>query len=473
MADYDVFLYFSGDPDEKSNWDSEFSYYLGLVLRQIMDTPPRMMSNIKVPGATFHNENDRDISKVKAIVLITGKEDEQHVVSLKYFLNNLAAKNHKNYFIVRRPQRRISTLPEHLAGYPVYNFFEMNQSAGEVIEFKAAEHENNVNSYWEKLTDLAYDIKQLICADKAQDISTSRTNTIYLAEVSIDQSRNRDQLKRELLLSGYRVIPENPLPLSLKEFEDAVCSSLENSVLSVHLMGEIYGDTSENSDYSYPEIQNRLFIDVAKKLQGFDDVQPKISRIVWVQPTFEPYDEKQIQYLKRLKREISSLANSEYIQSSLHELKNVIDSKFTQIKKPVRPNLNQSEKDLLLIADDYRDIVCGFIKEEALKSSLNLTLLKTLTGVQDIGNMMSELKKYKNVLILNTKNDRDWLFSVLNLLARSKGYVNAVFPTVVGLFSPSQMKKMPEIDVLAIEPYVYSSKNINDMLDSFIKKIKA
>jgi hypothetical protein len=472
MADFDIFLYFSGDPKEMTDWDSEFSYLLGLVLNQIMDTPPKALSNINMPGTILvDTDNQGKLSKVKAFILVVGDENTQQTEELKQFINSLQTEQKKNILVVRRPQRRISPLPDFLISYTTFNFYEINYHTSQVLEFNPKEKGSSENHFWEKITDLAYDLKHLLFNTEPTDISVSRTNTIYLSEVSSDQHKNRDKLRRELLLSGYNVLPEYPLPVTLKEFEDAVCSCLEKSVLFIHMMGEVYGNPPDGSDYSYQEIQNRLFAEVAKRLQNFEDIQPKISRIVWVQPVFEPYEDKQVQYVKRLKREISISANSEYIQSNLYDLKNIIDQKFTIQRNPVMSAPPSVAPDLLLIADDYRDMACTAIKEEIEQASLRIILFKKLTGVQDIENMMDELKKYKNVLVLNTKNDHGWLYSVLNMLARSKGYLDAVTPSLVGLFSPFQIKKIPELRVLQIEPYTYSPKNINNIVKSFIIKI--
>jgi hypothetical protein len=473
MADFDIFLYFSGDPEEMTVWDSEFSYLLGLVLNQIMDAPPKALSNMNVPGTILVDKNKWDtLNKVRAFILVIGDENAQQSEELRRFVDCMQTGQKQNVLVVKRPQKHISPIPDFLIRYPSFNFYEINYHTSQVLEFNPKEKGIPENSFWEKITDLAYDLKKMLFHTETVDISVSRTNTIYLSEVSADQQKNRDKLRRELLLSGYNVLPEYPLPVTLKEFEDAVCSCLEKSVLFIHIMGEVYGSSPDNSDYSYQEIQNRLFCEVAKRLQNFDDIQPKISRMVWVSPVFEPYEDKQVQYVKRLKKEISISPNSEFIQSNLYDLKNIVDQKFASQRNPVMPASPPVSPDLLLIADDYRDIACNMIKEEAEQASLHITLLKKLAGVQDIENIMDELKKYRNVLILNTRNDRDWLYSILNMLARSKGYPGAVSPSVVGLFSPFQIKKIPELRTLRTSAYIYSHKNIDSIVKSFIINIQ-
>ena len=477
MADFDIYLYISGDSKEATNWDANFGYFLNTVLGQILENPPRMIANSNIPGTTYVSETKNvDLKKIQAFILVldgnTNNLSDFELV--KGFINQLSADQLSTVFLVRRPQSRITEIPEFLKKFPIYNFYEVAINTQIVFGFNPNEKGVSENSFWERLTDLAYDLKQLLFGKTKIEISDSRSNTIFLAEVSADQYKNRDRLRRELLLSGYHVLPEAPLPTGLREFEDEVRNMLEKSVISIHIMGELYGNTPENTDYSYQEIQNRLYLDVSKKLMGFDDVKPKINRIVWIQPIFDPYDEKQVQYIKRLRRDISISKDSELIQSTIHDLKTIVDQKFALFKAPLDDLLVTENEGILIIADDYRDIAYGAIKEELQHTALNMTLLKTVANSYgDFGIIVNEMKKFRNVLILNTKGDRDWLQSILNLLARSKGYIGALTSSRIGLFSPSQIKNVPQFHTLTIESYVYNSKNINTILQSFITKIKA
>jgi len=476
MTDFDIYLYISGNFKEPLNWDSEFGYFFNTVLNQIMENPPRIIANANVPGATIVKDLDKyDLKKAKAFIFVIGEKGGKgsEYEGIKKFLENLSSEQLSTVFLVCRPLERNSEIPDFLKKFPIYNFYELTLNTQVVFEFNPNEKGISENSYWERLTDLAYDLKNVLFGKVKVEISETRANTVFLAEVTPDQYKNRDRLRRELLLSGYNVLPDAPLPLNLRDFEDEVRNILEKSVLSIHIMGELYGNSPQNTDYSYQEIQNRLFLDVSKKLMGFDDIQPKLNRVVWIQPIFDPYDEKQVQYIKRLRRDISISKDSELIQSTIFDLKSIIDQKFAFFKAPLDELLADEKDGILLIADDYRDMACAAIKEELQNAALNLILLKAVANFQnDFGAIVNELKKYRNVLVLNTKGEFDWMQSILNLLARSRGYQGAVDNVTVGLFSSSQIKKIPDIYTLSIDTYVYNSKNINNILQSFITKVK-
>jgi hypothetical protein len=473
MSDY-IYLYFLGNFKEPATWDSKFSYFLGLLLRQIMKTPPRLLSNMDVPGAAMSTlTNPEEMNHTKIFIFILGGEDNVPIYGnhVGQFINSLSAGQELHILTVRRPQKYVTEIPAMLLAYPGYNFYDIDPSTQTIEEHYPDGNDNSDQLFWERLTDVAYDLKYLLIRRNKPDMLADRNHTVFLAEVSADQYRNRERLKRELLASGYHVLPLSSLPLSIREFEDTVCTCLEKSILSVHIMGELYGDTPEGLDYSFQEIQNRLFTEVAKKLEG-QDVFPKPARMVWISPLFDPYDDKQAHYMKRLRKELGVSKHSELVQSNLFELKNIIDQKITRLNLPLENSHANERKNILIVSDDYEDIAFNAIREEFLRTSVDFTLFKTLSALQDIEVTMNELKKYPNVVILNTRDDYSWLTSMLNLLARSKGYQEAVTHSIVGLFTPWQIKHTPGFMALTIQPYLYNSKNISHLLRSYITKIR-
>ncbi|NJO70212.1 MAG: DUF4062 domain-containing protein [Bacteroidetes bacterium] len=108
---------------------------------------------------------------------------------------------------------------------------------------------------------MAYDIKLFLELQNGRKRDENNL-TVYLAEVSKDQSSNREILRREFLLSGYTVLPFKPLPTSFKDYQEACLELLKVSDISIHIMGEVYGRVSLRVRYySYQEIQNRIIAD--------------------------------------------------------------------------------------------------------------------------------------------------------------------------------------------------------------------
>ena len=98
-------------------------------------------------------------------------------------------------------------------------------------------------------------------------------------------------------------------------------------------MGELYGDTPAGSDYSYQELQNRYFHDVWQNQQQTNQHIQVIKRIIWLPPQLEPFEEKQTQYLKRINREVNNSENTELVQSTLTDLKILIEQKIKSLSE--------------------------------------------------------------------------------------------------------------------------------------------
>ena len=135
-----------------------------------------------------------------------------------------------------------------LAGF---EFYETDAETGRVLAFDETFGDKAMQRYFERVYDLAYEIKDVLQALQAAGGGApppSQTGkTVYLAETTIDLQSERDSLKRELLENGHRVLPELPLPLSKAEFEREVQLLLEESDFAVHLVGGELWDGARGS----------------------------------------------------------------------------------------------------------------------------------------------------------------------------------------------------------------------------------
>ena len=57
-------------------------------------------------------------------------------------------------------------------------------------------------------------------------------------------------MRRELRSHGFEVLPKNPITGDREEMEMAIKDNLSNSRLSLHLIGEDYGERIEGHDLS-------------------------------------------------------------------------------------------------------------------------------------------------------------------------------------------------------------------------------
>ena len=467
--------------EKLNSWEIKFTHSLGLIVQQLFGQSPLILCNCDIPDTTYCNPQDsRELLNSVAFLFIFNYSSNTELKDSELLMVNnvmdfLLQEQKDNIGIVHRYYKKKNTLADKFGKHVSFNFFELNAKTQEVIDFKSDSKEEKDNNYWLRITDLAYTIKSF--AD-AEDLSKSsnialRTKTIFLAEVSVDQLKTRERLRRDLQLSGYYVLPERPLSKDAGEFSKEVKSMLEQSILSINIIGELYGDSPTGSDYSYQELQNRYFSEIFNTQIAAGKKQP-VVRIIWSPPLLEPYEEKQIQYLKRINRDINNSDNTTLVQSTLYDLISLIEQK-AQFITTSQETAEERKNTILLISDNYRDSTTLQIQKELEQREIPFMLLNTINriGGNDLSQLMQHIGKYKNNIIIATKPENVWLNSILTFLTRSRGYAFAAPYGKVGLFSMTNQKKYTDFSPLTIEPYIINNVNLAQQLDSFISKTEA
>lgn len=233
-----------------------------------------------------------------------------------------------------------------------YEFFQTDPATGKPREFIFNSGPNVDINYWAKLDDLAYDVFQLLEALKGQaapavkSVSPAARGTVYLAETTLDLSVERDKIKRELQSRGYSVLPDQPLPLDASRFEKIVRENLSKSQLSVHLIGANYGVIPEASERSVAFLQNELAAERCR--------DSNFSRIIWMPPGLEAKEPRQQQFITYLCEDPAAQQGAEVLQTSLEDLKTVIQDKLAaplEVKPQILTYQADSPRRIYLIND--------------------------------------------------------------------------------------------------------------------------
>lgn len=208
-----------------------------------------------------------------------------------------------------------------------YEFYQVDSTTGKPREFIFNSGPNVDINYWAKLDDLAYDIFQLLNTLNGEPVPAPKLpyspqhNSVYLAETTHDLCVERDKMKRELQSRGYNVLPDRPLPLDAESIMKAVRENLSRCRLSVHLIGANYGVIPEASERSVPFIQNELASERCRATN--------FSRIIWMPPGLEAREPRQQEFIKYLYEDPSAQHEVEVLQTSLEDLKTIIQDKLT------------------------------------------------------------------------------------------------------------------------------------------------
>lgn len=241
--------------------------------------------------------------------------------------------------------------PPQLSGTLGYEFYEYDPARGRSREFSPEVSPQRDIRYWERLDDLAWDIKTTLellregategAAARTQDLVPEKT--VYLAESTGDVGGARDALRRELQQRGYAVLPDEELPLRVPELLDAVRGHLSRCALSVHLVGESYGIVPEGEEErSIVRLQEELAAERAA-------ADPSFSRIVWMPVGLQPAGSRQQAYVEELHTKIA--AGTELLQTTNEDLKTRVFEKLSPQQKAASEDETGAES-VYLICDN-------------------------------------------------------------------------------------------------------------------------
>jgi hypothetical protein len=319
----------------QKGWISEFHRSLEIRLAQVTGRKPVIWRDPKLQGNDFFG--DEIVSQFPDIAMLISILSPRYVKSdwCVKEVNEFVKASDKNLGVRVDNKSRIFKViktPVHRSEHPPvikdvlgYEFYQIDQETGRPKEFGRIFGGQTEQEYWQRIDDLAYDIRDLLDlisrqADKAQTPEEKDKPAIYLAETTSDLKEHRESIRRDLQQHGYRILPEQNLPLTDAELRTTVDSLLSQCVLSVHLIGSRYGVVPEGSEKSIHEIQNEL---VAAKSIG-----KKLKRLIWLIPNSQPEDARQRNFVRLLMNDSDINSTAELLQSSLEEVKAAIHEKL-------------------------------------------------------------------------------------------------------------------------------------------------
>jgi serine/threonine protein kinase len=198
-----------------------------------------------------------------------------------------------------------------------FEFFELDAETGRVREFDETFGPVLKQRFFERVYDLAYDGCQVLSLLKQVRDASAKTpdphrRWVYLATTTSDVADERDRIRRELLERGHVVLPEAPLPMLSRDVETVVRESLAKCTIAVHLLGQRYGVTPEDSSESIQALQVRLTAEPACRAD--------LQRLIWT-PGGESTDERQRAFVRRVQEDPALHRRAEIIEGNLNLLK--------------------------------------------------------------------------------------------------------------------------------------------------------
>ena len=357
----DIFISYAHIDDEsliknQKGWISEFHRALDIRLAQLLGRRPVIWRDDSLQGNDVFDKQIADqFSKVAIMIsIITPRyvKSDWCIKEVDEFYNTsqtnlgFTVNNKARIFKVIKTPVRIEQHPEKISGVLGYEFYTNDPITGRVKELNQAFGNETERLYWERLDDLAHDITSYLeSLEHNKPLagtlpSKSSTNgqapeKVFLAESSYDTQDFRDSLKRELQGYGYHILPDKQLPLITTGLNDSLISNLNETILTIHLVGENYGAIPEGAQKSIVEIQN----DVAASFSAANSV----PRFIWIPEGCEPNDERQISFIDKLNTGKEGIAGADLVQGSLEDFKSIVIDKLKSMKKEVKKEVKREE----------------------------------------------------------------------------------------------------------------------------------
>lgn len=319
-------------------WVETFHERLKIRLEQLTGEPARIWRDRKLQGNDVFAETlVARLSKAAIMVAVISPRYVRSDWCLKELGefcrsagDGLVIEDKSRVFKVVKFHVPFAEHPEQLRGVLGYEFFEYDPERGRAREFSPDVTPARDIRYWEKLDDIAYDVKQMLdtlarpSAQPARKVTAGEAKTVYLSETTSDLSTERGLIKRELQMQGHVVLPDRELPLTGPALRDALGQYMSRSALSIHMLGGNYSVVPEGETRSLVEIQSEVAEGCGEGLR----------RLVWMPAGVEPRDERQRELVNKFRLGLNGHRNIEVLQTSLEELKKQIEERVTDRPKP-------------------------------------------------------------------------------------------------------------------------------------------
>ncbi len=351
----DIFISYAHIDDEsliesQKGWITEFHRALDIRLAQLMGRRAVIWRDPALQGNHIFDKQIVDQFNQVAVMIsiLTPRyvKSEWCVREANEFYDTcntnigFSINNQARIFKVIKTPVKVEQHPEKIRNILGYEFYTTDSTTGRLKELSQNQSEK---LYWEKLDDLATDISSFLDNLEYMDASKASTSTasspasktngaaqkegmkIYLAESSYETKEFRDSLRRELQDSGYHIFPDKQLPLVEPSLVEDVSTFLNESQLSVHLVGENYGIVPEGTHKSIIEIQN----EVAAAASSTGNLQ----RLIWVPEGYAPKEERQQAFINKLNEGKEGITGADLIFSSLEDFKGIMTDKIAAMER--------------------------------------------------------------------------------------------------------------------------------------------
>ena len=212
--------------------------------------------------------------------------------------------------------------------------------------------------------------------------------------------------------------------------------NLSNSRLSLHLIGEDYGDSIEGHNLSLVDLQNVIANEYSENLtneNSKNDEKKHFGRLIWISQSIKNITERQKIFIENIKTESALYEETEVLEVDMEEMKSIVieeietGGRFYSVNREVsgykEPSKTDSSKIIYLILDK-EDCEEGQLIAKALKKKSFQVVQPIFEGeLVDVRYIHQEnLKRCDAAIIYFGNTSESWIKTKLQDLMKSPGF---------------------------------------------------
>ncbi len=354
--------------DNENQWVTKFKVFLEKMLYQINGVEP----TINLTSSDDHFvEQDLLQYNVFVPILSSNYIESGNLLDLVesyvsvHQLNDAGIS--KSIYKIVKSKFSLKDQPSKLVGLLGYDFYALDDAGDEINEFDDYFSKEAEKTYWMKMVDLAYDIYEGSSQNQEEE-NEGYKQSIYLANTGYDLNIQKNIIRRELVRHGYQVLPNKEFSSNLVEIEKQIKEDLDKCSLSIHLVGNSYGEIPIGADKSLVDIQNKIATEISITKNEAEHLS--FQKLIWINPKLSNLSERQSSFLDNLKRDTTSLENTEILQTPLEDFKNILREELIEVRIDKGLNLRKKQKSnkskkksVYLICDKVDKEATGFIRD--------------------------------------------------------------------------------------------------------------
>lgn len=466
----------------ENGWVTDLARFLEIMLTQVLGKKPNI--SLKSEGSSLSVVDLKNTGILVSVLSPHFINSSQCLDAIEEFGNSNKSTASNRQFKVLKTHVAYEDQPAKLKDGLAYELFDLDYDSGDSVIFDDYFGPAAENVYWMKMVDLAYDIHEslLLIQEENEQAGVKplyKRDTIFLAETGQDLNVQRNVIRRELQRHGYRIVPDHMLPREVNSAEKVINEALSESIMSVHLIGNSYGEIPAGGDRSIVDMENKL---AAQKVHD-NPSDRKLQRLIWITPHQESSSDQQKTFIENIQRDLSTLEAAEIFQIPLEEFKNTLREEL--FDKPAgKDNLEQDislddkKLNVYLIYDKADKDEAVIVSKELIKAGLNVIHTNFDEDVLTLRKLHNEKLKLLDIgIIFKGKVNDNWVrMKLLDLLkapglGRRKPILGKAVIGGMGIDMNKEHYQDFDIEVLSMDKKEPLAKHLEKFINSLNKTI--